>query len=184
MKFDGKIRELGPVSHKKLKEAILNCREEAWLLDKQRQERFRNVHSQTQSIVMLLCHGWPQIQIVKEAGWDYMASAAIPLMDEIVTKHYQPGGTVIRAMIAKLPPKGVIKRHFDNHQSFNISHRIHVPLKTHKDVEFEVDGDILYLKEGQSYELNNILKHQVENKSDQDRIHFIFDYVPPQQQNI
>jgi hypothetical protein len=33
---------------------------------------------------------------------------------------------------------------------------------------------------GQAYEINNQLTHSVMNKGTEARIHFIFDYVPPQ----
>ena len=36
------------------------------------------------------------------------------------------------------------------------------------------------LQPGQAYEINNQKKHSVMNKGEEDRITFIFDYVPPQ----
>ena len=34
---------------------------------------------------------------------------------------------------------------------------------------------------GRAYEINNQKTHSVMNKSEEDRINFIFDYVPPEQ---
>jgi aspartyl/asparaginyl beta-hydroxylase (cupin superfamily) len=43
-----------------------------------------------------------------------------------------------------------------------------------------IDGQPHQLQVGQAYELNNQLRHSVMNKGKEDRITFIFDYVPPQ----
>jgi len=183
MKFNGRVRDLGAVSYENLRDSVLDFDEDIWGLNQVRQNLFKNVHSQTQSVVMIFCDGWPKLTVSKEAGWQHLAKTALPVMDQIIKKHYPTGGRVIRAMAAKMPAGSIIKRHFDNHPTFSIGHRIHVPLQTHSDVEFEVDDELLKMEAGQGYELNNLLMHQVKNKSNQDRIHFIFDYVPPKPRN-
>ena len=179
MEFDGRVRELGKIAFEPLRDAVLNFDENIWQLNQLRQQRFKNVHSQTQSVVMIFCDGWPKLTVSKEAGWPHLAKTALPVMNDIIKQHYPIGGRVIRAMVAKMAPGSEIKRHFDNHPTFNIGHRIHVPLQTDKEVEFEVDDKILLMEQGQGYELNNLLMHQVKNNSKNDRIHFIFDYIPP-----
>jgi hypothetical protein len=42
-----------------------------------------------------------------------------------------------------------------------------------------IDGRPYQLQVGQVYELNNQKQHSVMNKGTDDRITFIFDYVPP-----
>ena len=42
-----------------------------------------------------------------------------------------------------------------------------------------IDGRPYQLETGKAYELNNQKKHSVTNKGKEDRITFIFDYVPP-----
>jgi aspartyl/asparaginyl beta-hydroxylase (cupin superfamily) len=42
-----------------------------------------------------------------------------------------------------------------------------------------IDGRPHQLEVGRAYEINNQLNHSVMNKGDEDRITFIFDYVPP-----
>jgi hypothetical protein len=44
-----------------------------------------------------------------------------------------------------------------------------------------IDGQPYQLKVGEAYELNNQKTHSVMNKGADDRITFIFDYVPPEQ---
>jgi aspartyl/asparaginyl beta-hydroxylase (cupin superfamily) len=99
-------------------------------------------------------------------------------MNDIISRHYDPGGTVIRAMAAKLVAGGKITPHVDRHPSFHHGHRIHVPVSTNPRVRFMIDGQPYQLKVGEAYEINNQLTHSVMNKGSEDRITFIFDYVP------
>jgi aspartyl/asparaginyl beta-hydroxylase (cupin superfamily) len=103
----------------------------------------------------------------------------VPLMHDIIRKHYPPGGTIIRAMAAKLAAGGKIKPHHDKHPSFHCGHRIHVPITTNPRVRFMIEGRPYQFTVGQAYELNNQKQHSVMNKGTEDRITFIFDYVPP-----
>ena len=99
-------------------------------------------------------------------------------MDSIIARWYPPGGRIIRAMVAKLPPGGRIDPHRDRHPSFGCGHRIHAPIATNERVRFTIDGRPHHLQVGQVYEMNNKKMHSVINKGTTDRIHFIFDYVP------
>lgn len=163
----------------KLQEKILSLPPEAWLDNKQRQQEY-DVHRQTESVVMIFTDGsgWPDITISREAGWELLAEEAIPLMEDIVQRHYAPGGTIIRAMAAKLLPGEVIKPHFDKHPSFGHGHRIHIPIITNPRVRFMIDGRPYQFEVGQAYEINNQKTHSVMNKGKEGRINFIFDYVP------
>lgn len=174
------LRELGPVDVTALSEAILAQEQSAWDEHKYRQTEYE-VHKQTESIVLVFVNleSWPQVEIHKEPGWDRLAEAAIPVMHGIIEKHYPPGGTIIRAMAAKLLAGGLITPHTDTHPSFHRGHRIHVPITTNPRVRFMIDGRPHQLQVGQAYEINNQKNHSVMNKGKEDRITFIFDYVPP-----
>ena len=173
------LRELGPVDSAPLREAVLRQEEAAWHEDTYRQQEY-DVHTDTQSIVMVFTHGenWPNCEVRREPGWDRLADVAIPLMEEIIKKHYPTGGTVIRAMAAKLLSGRKITPHHDNHPSFCAGHRIHIPITTNPRVRFMIDGRPYKFKVGEAYEINNQKTHSVMNKGDDDRITFIFDYVP------
>jgi aspartyl/asparaginyl beta-hydroxylase (cupin superfamily) len=54
-----------------------------------------------------------------------------------------------------------------------------VPVTTNPRVRFMIDGRPHQLQAGRAYEINNQMNHSVMNKGDEDRITFIFDYVPP-----
>lgn len=180
MDFDGLIRELGPVDSSALREAILAQDDDAWREEQYRQRTY-DVHRQTESIVLVFAEldDWPELVIRKMPGWDHLADAAVPVMHQIIEAHYPPGGTVIRAMAAKLLTGGKISPHADSHPSFHRGHRIHVPITTNSRVRFMIDGRPHRLKVGEAYEINNQKNHSVMNKGREDRITFIFDYVPP-----
>ena len=182
MNIDSPLRHLGAVDSQALCEAVLAQEDIAWKEDKYRQEEFE-VHHATESIVVLfvdLAH-WPKVVVTQEPGWPRLAEVALPLMNDIIQKHYPPGGTVIRAMAAKLLAGGIINPHVDKHPSFHVGHRIHVPITTNPRVRFMIDGRPYQFKVGEAYEINNQMNHSVMNKGAEDRITFIFDYVPPDQ---
>jgi hypothetical protein len=180
MDIGDRLRDLGPIDSAALRAAILAQDSAAWHEQQYRQQEY-DVHRQTESIVLVFANleAWPEIEICKEPGWDRLAQVAVPLMHEIIARHYPPGGAIIRAMAAKLLAGGKITPHVDSHPSFHRGHRIHVPITTNHRVRFMIDGRPHQLEVGRAYEINNQLNHSVMNKGDEDRITFIFDYVPP-----
>ena len=182
MDIETPLRELGPVESNELAQVILAQDKGAWREELHRQKSY-DVHKQTESIVMVFTEldDWPNITIKKEPGWDRLVDAAIPLMHDIIGRFYPPGGTIIRAMAAKLLVGGKITTHRDSHPSFHFGHRIHVPITTNSRVRFMIDGRPYRFELGQAYEINNQKNHGVMNKGTEDRITFIFDYVPPEQ---
>ncbi|MGI9271329.1 MAG: aspartyl/asparaginyl beta-hydroxylase domain-containing protein [Woeseiaceae bacterium] len=185
MNIDERLRELGEVNSAPLAEAILALGEDAWREEEYRQEVF-DVHRQTESVVLVFVNleQWPALEVLKEPGWDRLAEFAIPVMHDIIDRCYPKGGTIIRAMAAKLLAGGKITPHSDTHASFHIGHRIHVPITTNNRVRFMIDGRPHRFEPGKAYEINNQLNHSVANKGEDDRITFIFDYVPPEQLEI
>jgi hypothetical protein len=172
-------RYLGEVDVQALSEAILAQEPQAWTEQLLRQQAFE-VHRDTESIVLLFCdESWPEGEIHREPGWDRLSEVAMPLMDHIINNYYEPGGIVLRAMAAKLKARGRITPHVDRARSFHLGHRIHVPITTSAGVRFIIEGRPYKFEVGKAYELNNQKTHSVMNMSKEDRITFIFDYVPP-----
>lgn len=159
-----------------LKNAVLAAAPERWLDEQLRQKSF-DVHAKTHSFIMLFAEGWPDLQVSKHAGWSQFSQYALPVMQEIIRKHYSPHGSIIRAVFAKLLAGMSIDEHYDDHPSFAIGHRIHVPLVTNDDVIFSIAGQKFNLKEGIAYEVSNLDFHYVANPTEHDRVHMIFDYV-------
>jgi hypothetical protein len=181
MDIDVACRPLGAIAVESLRDTVLALPQEAWEENQQRQQDY-DVHRRTESVVLIFTDGsgWPDITVTREAGWDLLAEIALPLMTDIIRRHYHPGGTIIRAMAAKLLPGEVISPHRDSHPSFHHGHRIHIPIKTNPRVRFMIDGRPYRMEVGQAYEINNQKTHSVMNKGDEERINFIFDYVPPE----
>ena len=177
MLIDAPIRPLGPVDCRALTERVLAVDESAWYADARRQDDYE-VHAQTQSIILVFFTGWPQVQVTHAAGWAQFADVALPLMQDIVDRHYPPGGMILRAVLARLPPGCAIDAHVDRHPSFSVAHRVHVPLVTNPKVQFIVGTQNIRPQAGQAFELNNAVPHSVHNDGDAARIHFIFDSSP------
>lgn len=180
MNIDVPLRELGAIDAAALREAIFDQEDAAWLEDESRQKRFY-MHDQTRSLILLTLDDtkWPDRHVTKGPGWERIADVAMPVMEEIIKKHYATGGDVVRAVVASLRAGANIKAHTDGHKSFHSAHRIHVPISTNPKVWFTIGGLPYQFKVGEAYEINNQKQHSVVNKGDEDRITFIFDYVPP-----
>ncbi|MEO0397804.1 MAG: aspartyl/asparaginyl beta-hydroxylase domain-containing protein [Pseudomonadota bacterium] len=187
MDIDVPLKDWGEFDVAPLREAILSQEDAAWLESSQRQDDYE-VHNQTESIVMLFAsQTWPAMTVTREAGWERLQSVAHPLMDEIIDKHYKPGGTIIRAVAAKLKAGATIAPHFDSLPSFKYGHRIHIPITTNRRVRFMIDGRPFRFEIGRVYEINNRQTHSVINAGKEDRITFIFDYIAPdvaREQNV
>ncbi len=174
-------RCLGPVDVGALRDRILAMEADAWAEQAVRQQTYE-VHRDTESIVMLFCdEAWPDGEIYREAGYDRLADVATPVIDHIIETYYEPGGILLRAMAAKLNARGRINPHRDSLHSFHIGHRIHVPLTTSTSVRYTISGKPYSFDVGNAYEINNQRLHSVLNMGADDRISFIFDYVPPDQ---
>lgn len=181
MDIDVDQKLLGMLDISALRDRILTLDSSVWNEHQQRQLNY-DVHQDTESVVLIFCdESWPDGTIHKEAGWGHLADVAEPLMQQIIHDFYQPGGKIIRAMAAKLKPKGKIRPHHDSLRSFHMGHRIHIPITSNAAVRFTVNGKPCHLEEGLAFEINNQKKHSVMNMGNEDRISFIFDYVPAEQ---
>lgn len=181
MDIEETLKDLGPVEIGRLREAVIGLGPADWSAQRIRQNEYE-VHRQTESVVLVFTDGsgWPELEVKKEQGWDLLADTAVPVMHGILAAHYPAGGTIIRSMVAKLPAGNIIKPHVDRHPSFHAGHRIHVPVTTNPRVRFMIDGRPHQLAVGRAYEVNNQKNHSVMNKGTEDRITFIFDYLPPE----
>lgn len=100
-----------------------------------------------------------------------------PLIDQAVTPYNYKRGAIARIMLAKLHPDYSIPFHIDSAPSAEVPHKIHIPLKTSEGVVMRfVEGQNHHLAVGEAYEVNNRIKHGVNNPTSHERIHLIFDY--------
>jgi len=173
-------KSLGAVNSKALADRVTALPGSAWREFDFRQRAY-DVHHDTQSIVLVFCdETWPHVTVSKQSGWDHLADFAVPLMHDIIARNYPPGGTILRAMVAKLVAGGRIKPHIDSLESFRAGHRIHIPLTSNDGVRFTIDGRPCPMQVGEAIEINNQKVHSVMNTGSDDRLSFIFDYVAPE----
>ena len=78
----------------------------------------------------------------------------------------------------RLGPGGTILRHRDYCLSVEDGvARVHVPVKTTRDVEFYLDDNRVDMKEGEAWYLNFNLYHSVVNNGPHERVHLVIDCV-------
>jgi Aspartyl/Asparaginyl beta-hydroxylase len=75
-----------------------------------------------------------------------------------------------------LPPEGHIKDHFDFHTSFQFGLlRLHIPIVTHPDVVFFIDGQRMTWKPGELWYGDFSKVHSIKNNSSVVRVHMVID---------
>ena len=108
--------------------------------------------------------------VEKRPLFDKFYPLILPILN-ILKKYYNYNYHA--SFLARLNPRGTITKHSDSGAFLERCHRVHVPLKTNKDVTYWIDGKPYYWEVGNVYEFNNLLEHKVINNSDQERIHLI-----------
>ncbi|MEP6674466.1 MAG: aspartyl/asparaginyl beta-hydroxylase domain-containing protein [Ferruginibacter sp.] len=98
-----------------------------------------------------------------------------PYLQEILSTFKCP---LMAVRLLKLDAGAIIKEHKDAELCFEKGEiRIHIPVITNEQVEFYLDKERLFLKEGESWYMNFNLPHNINNYSDQNRIHLVIDAV-------
>jgi len=121
--------------------------------------------------------GGKQSVFPSAAGTDHYQEteelARAPYCQEILRELKCPK-EVVRILF--LPPAGHIKDHFDFHTSFPFGLlRLHIPIVTHPDVEFVIDGQRVSWKEGELWYGDFSKVHSVKNNSPVVRVHMVID---------
>lgn len=177
------LRHLGAVDIDGLAAALAQQPPALWDADAEFRQALAP-YRMTRTIYLKMTLGGPDATGRLLAGWQPLKAAFAPVAQQIAAFFPRPG-RVLNAQIALLPPGGTIAAHRDRGPTLEATHRVHVPMTTHPDVDFMVDGERLTLAVGQAYELDNMRIHAVANRSPIDRIHLIVDYfeapvtVPP-----
>jgi len=108
--------------------------------------------------------------IEKKSGFEKFYPLIVPILDEL-KKYYDYNYHA--SVIANLKPGGKVYPHCDRGDFLERCHRIHVPLKTNKDVVYWIEGNNYYWEMGNIYEFDNTRIHGVYNGSNQERLHLI-----------
>jgi hypothetical protein len=88
------------------------------------------------------------------------------------------GGKIEVALLINLPKNKKILPHIDSgYEHFFITKRIHIPITTNDKCNFIVGDEIVQMKKGEMWEIDNANKvHSVNNDGNTDRIHLLIDY--------
>ena len=88
-------------------------------------------------------------------------------------------GRLCRVLVADLKAGGEIRKHRDNNRRngyFQKTLRFHMPLVTNENVYFYNNKRKYNFKKGEIWCIQNCKYHSVSNKSEESRIHLIFDF--------
>lgn len=117
-------------------------------------------------------------QCSKSEYWDqiYIESFFNELCEKLNT--HLGKGYPTSSMFDLMEPKGYIEPHTDNLSlPARVNHRIHVPIVTDPSIIFTNETDVIHMKEGHIYEIENHLLHSVSNPTDDiRRIHLLLDW--------
>jgi hypothetical protein len=86
---------------------------------------------------------------------------------------------VLKVRLMQLEPHRVITEHVDmfNGEKARLVRRFHIPILTNPKIAFFVNRKRYYLEPGQLYHLDVSQFHSVENNSDLNRVHLVFDVM-------
>ena len=140
-------------------------------------ERLFAVHKDTQSVLLVLFEDFKHERPEFLEFYFELQNELKPLVDR-VAGYYQNNGFIVRLVLVKLRAGGKIPHHTDAGFSLLNCHRVHIPIITNDEVAFFVGGEEKNMQVGEFWEINNSVDHAVENRSDQDRIHIIIDWMP------
>ncbi|WP_438020332.1 aspartyl/asparaginyl beta-hydroxylase domain-containing protein [Sorangium sp. So ce315] len=117
-------------------------------------------------------------RLAEQASDDYAPTEALrraPYLAEILDGLACPKRLV---RLLSLGPGGIIARHRDNFVSFEEGMlRLHVPVVTHPDVDFFIDGERCDWKEGELWYGDFSRFHSAHNRSPITRVHLVIDLL-------
>lgn len=169
---------LGTIDPKPLIDSLSKIEDEDWGADTFRQETYKGIHSATQAIQLIYDKDFRHFNVTKQKYWDLLNMEELmkPLL-EVLKKEYGDG-YIARAMFVKLFAGRNVNRHIDVGGSYSLSHRVHVALIAEEDkIIYNVRDEDKFFKIGEVWELNDLVEHEVKNRSDKDRINLIMDYA-------
>lgn len=96
-----------------------------------------------------------------------------PYLQEVLSVFQCP---LLAVRLLKLGAGAVIKEHRDADLNFEQGEvRIHIPVITNDEVEFYIDKERIFMREGECWYMNVNLPHNISNNSQSDRIHLVID---------
>jgi hypothetical protein len=173
VKREKSFEKLGTCDITRLKARLLEQTEEDWNANPSRQRTF-TAHADTQTIPLLFDPDYRHESPTRHPKYAEFEPLVKPITDQVFSL-LNAEGWFIRVMFTRLKPGGHILPHSDFGYSLGHSRRIHVPLVTNPGAEFRILGETQVLGEGEVWEINNMVDHEVFNKGREHRVHLILD---------
>jgi hypothetical protein len=189
LNFLGNFRKIGDAEIAPIAGLVQQLTVEDWTVEDTRQKRYE-VHQDTQFIGLVYDEDFRHMNATKRPIMDVFQPVLHPVFAQIA-QYYESApdiyvkfgkpvqGYFVRVSLVNLVPGGEIAEHRDKNFSLAHSHRIHIPIVTNEDVLFNVNGEVIHMKAGEMYEINNRRNHSVFNKGSEGRVHLILDWVFP-----
>jgi hypothetical protein len=173
------IIDYGQVSIDNIILEVLSYHSE-WLIDQSRQKTYQTHKDTSFFQLKKMSYNWT----INSKGKSYTvnnlknkkAQEELEHIYSLLEKMFD--GKIIRAELITMNPNSRIRTHRDRGDILFLARRIHIPIKTNKDVIFKVNKDLLNMKVSNIYEINNFQYHSVINNSEEERVHLIIDVLP------
>lgn len=159
---------------------MINDFDEEWYFDTSRQEMYKT-HADTKCItVQSIRLGWVIGTFTISKKLFKIQDQAAKTQIESIVKDLEEknNGKLVNFEIVSLSGNCRIRTHRDRGDFVYFGRRIHVPVITNPKALFTVAGNEIHMEKGTAYEINNARWHSVTNKSNEDRVHLIFDILP------
>ena len=88
-------------------------------------------------------------------------------------------GQLGRATLVSLQPGSKVFPHIDIGDYYRVRDRFHLVVKSPEGSPLTTEGKTVVMQEGELWVFNNKARHWAENRSDEPRVHLIFDVLPP-----
>ncbi len=159
----------------RIRQALDATTEAEWLADTDRQRSFV-CHRDTQTIPFM--YGRNTNVLTYTAPWtERWSHLLLPAIEPLLHARYGDG-EIIRSCLVNLLPEGRVLEHKDDTEEILLhTHRVHLPIKTNPDVDFVIEDVVFKLDYGHLYEFSNQVFHYVLNRSQENRVHLILDYM-------
>jgi hypothetical protein len=117
---------------------------------------------------------------IRYRGGPTAMSPFFPIAEEFVEKLVESmNGSMGRAVIARLRPRGRIHPHFDDRLYWILRDRYHLVIKSPAGSYFRAGDEEMRMEEGELWWFDHTVEHDVYNDSDEERIHIIVDVLSP-----
>jgi len=156
-----------------LKNISNSLTDEDWAKNKIRQKR-NNVNNETETVIYRHFDFSGNILDFKIDNYDIVFKSVINII-----KKYKilTAPKIVSLIFVKLKPGAKIPLHTDSASVHYTNKRVHIVLKTNKDVNFKINNKDHNFTIGQVVEINNMVEHGVFNNGTEERIHLIVDYI-------